>query len=60
MNGVASGKLDVSEGKKKILTLLEPHRTELEEKGVLADYLAWMLAGMAAKSGGHLGSIKVE
>jgi hypothetical protein len=60
MNSISSGKLDVSEGKKKILEILKPHRVELEQKGVLADYLAWMLAGMAAKSGGHLGSIRVE
>lgn len=59
MNGLQQGKIDVSEGKKKILEILEPERAQLLEKGVLADYLAWMLAGMAAKSGGHLGSIGI-
>lgn len=59
MNEIQQGKIDVAEGKKRLLKLLEEERLELEEKGVLADYLAWMLAATAAKSGGHLGSIKI-
>lgn len=59
MNGLQQGKIDVSEGKKKILQILEAERAQLLEKGVLADYLAWMLAATAAKSGGHLGSISI-
>lgn len=59
MNAISQGKVDVSEGKKQLLKILESERQELEEKGVLADYLAWMLAAMAAKSGGHLGSLRV-
>lgn len=59
MNDIQKGKIDVSEGKKRLLELLEAERLELEEKGVLADYLAWMLAAMAAKSGGHLGSVRI-
>lgn len=59
MNSIQQGKVDVSEGKKQLLKLLEAERLELEEKGVLADYLAWMLAAMAAKSGGHLGSVRL-
>jgi hypothetical protein len=59
MNGLQQGKIDVSDGKKKILEILEPERTQLLEKGVLADYLAWYLAATAAKSGGHLGSISI-
>jgi hypothetical protein len=60
MNDIAQGKIDVSEGKKRLLKLLEAERRELNEKGVLADYLAWVLAASAAKSGGHLGSIQVK
>lgn len=59
MNDIQRGKVDVSEGKKQLLKLLETERLELKEKGVLADYLAWMLAAMAAKSGGHLGSVRI-
>lgn len=59
MNDIQQGKIDVSKGKKRILRLLEAERPELEEKGVLADYLAWVLAAAAAKSGGHLGSFRV-
>jgi hypothetical protein len=59
MNAIQKGKMDVGEGKKQILALLEAERLELEAKGVLADYLAWVLAATAAKSGGHLGSVRV-
>jgi len=60
MNDIAEGKLEISEGKKKIFEILKPEEAELLKKGVIPDYLAWMLAGRAAQSGGHLGSINVK
>lgn len=60
MNDLSQGKLDDSAGKKRILAILEPQRADLEAKGVLADYLAWMLVALAAQSGGRLGSVRVE
>lgn len=60
MNDIAEGKLDVSAGKKKLQALLETERTELLAKGVLPDYLAWVLAAAATQGGGRLGSINVR
>jgi hypothetical protein len=58
MNDMAERKLDLSAGRKKIRAILEPEKEALEQKGVLADYLAWVLA--AAQGGGRLGSIQVS
>ena len=60
MNDIADGSIDTSEGKKRISEVLEPQRAELERRGVLADYLAWVLVSIASKSGGHLGSVQVS
>ena len=60
MNDIADGSIDTSEGKKRISAVLEPQRAELERRGVLADYLAWVLVSIASKSGGHLGSVQVS
>lgn len=54
MEDIASGTIDVSDGQKAILALLEPQRQDLLEKGVLADYLGWQLVAVAAQSGGRL------
>lgn len=59
MNDIAQGKLDVAAGMKKLREILRDESLELEEKGVLVDYLAWVLASSAAQSGGHLGSFKI-
>jgi hypothetical protein len=60
MNDMAERKLDLSAGRKKIREILEPEKAELERKGVLADYLAWVLAAAATQGGGRLGSIQVS
>lgn len=60
MNDIAEGKLDVSAGKKKLQELLETERAELLSKGVLPDYLAWVLAAAATQGGGRLGSINLR
>lgn len=60
MNDIAEGKLDTGKGQKKLLEVLKPHAQDLLAKGVLADYLAWVLAAAASRGGGHLGSVRVE
>lgn len=60
MNDLSQGVLDTSKGKARILEILQPESAQLEAKGVLAEYLAWMLTAIATKSGGRLGSIRVE
>lgn len=54
MQDIADGKLEVSNGKKALLAILEPHRAELLARGSVADFLAWQLAAIAAQSGGRL------
>lgn len=60
MNDIAEGRLDTGKGQRKLLEVLKPHAQDLEQKGVLADYLAWVLAAAAAQGGGHLGSVRVK
>lgn len=60
MNDMAQGKLNLSDGRKKLREILEAEKAELEQKGVLADYLAWVLAAAATQGGGRLGSLKIS
>lgn len=50
---IAARKVDVSEGKRLIMEILKPREKELEEKGVLAEYLAWYLVAHASQAGGR-------
>jgi hypothetical protein len=49
MAKIKAKKLDLGEGKTKILEILQPIRDRLEAKGVLADYLAWYLTWLATQ-----------
>lgn len=49
MAKIKAKKLDLGEGKEKILAILLPIKDSLEEKGVLADYLAWYLTWLATQ-----------
>jgi hypothetical protein len=60
MNRLQKNEINVSQGKEKILRVLEPHRQELLERGVVADYLAWYLAALATQGGGELGSQRIK
>lgn len=56
MNRIRTKKVDDIVGRKEIMALLEPLREELEKKGVLADYLSYVLLAKALQGeGGELG-----
>lgn len=53
MERIAEGHLDPSSGKLQMMEILWPLKNRLEEKGVVADYLAWFLVNQAIKIGGR-------
>ena len=52
MNSIAKGTLDFDAGQKKLAALLAPEEANLLAKGVLKDYLVYVLIHMALKSPG--------
>lgn len=57
LNEIRDRKIDDIVGRKKIMEILEPLREDLEKKGVLADYLSYVLLALALHGeGGELGS----
>lgn len=47
MKKIGRNQMDPGEGKRKILELLQPIKEDLLRKGVLDEYLAWVLVGIA-------------
>jgi len=47
MKKIGRNQVDPGEGKRRILELLQPIKEDLLRKGVLDEYLAWVLVGIA-------------
>ena len=60
MNKIQKGDLDAMAGYQEISKKLEPYKSDLERKGVLHQYLAYVLVHISMQHGGPLEDVTLN